>query len=149
MKVLINYRSCRLDVFCKKVFLKFGKTHRKASVPKSLFYYKVAGLRPWRKCFLVKFAKILRTSIFIEHLWWLLLQLWNAHEVIGYVPTEQKFTCSKLTIETLEQGVKYVHVFSPCSGVSIVNFEHVIAGWLQGPLDRGTRKDLWFSSSND
>ena len=31
----------------------------------------------------------------------------------------------KLTIEeTLEQGVKYV-----CSSVSIVNFEHVIAGW--------------------
>ena len=35
-------------------------------------------------------------------------------------------TCSKSTIETLEQGVKYV----PCSNVSIVNFEHVIAGWV-------------------
>ena len=30
------------------------------------------------------------------------------------------FTCSKLTIETLEQGVKYVR-----SGVFIVNFEHI------------------------
>ena len=42
----------------------------------------------------------------------------------GNQPT---FTCSKLTIETLEQGVK--HIFTPCSSVSIVNFEHVIAGW--------------------
>ena len=68
-------------------------------------------------------------------------------------PTQTAFTCSKLTIETLEQGVKCVrkltietwerrqwchsHVFivncrtyfTPCSSVSIVNFEHVIAGW--------------------
>ena len=34
--------------------------------------------------------------------------------------TQPAFICSKLTIETLEQG----------SGVFIVNFEHVIAGWL-------------------
>ena len=34
--------------------------------------------------------------------------------------------CSKLTIETLEQGVKYVQT---CSSVSIVNFEQVNAGW--------------------
>ena len=46
------------------------------------------------------------------------------------------FTCSKLTIKTLEQGVKYVNWrhkivhFKPCSSVSIVvTFEHVIAGW--------------------
>ena len=33
-------------------------------------------------------------------------------------------------VETLEQGVKYVQsYFTPCSSVSIVNFEHVIAGW--------------------
>ena len=31
------------------------------------------------------------------------------------------FTCTRLTKETLEKGVKYVGVF-------IVNFEHVIAG---------------------
>ena len=34
--------------------------------------------------------------------------------------TQPAFICSKLTIETLEQG----------SGVFIVNFEYVIAGWL-------------------
>ena len=40
--------------------------------------------------------------------------------------TQPAFTCSKLTVETLGQGVKYV---TPCSSVSIVNFEHVITGW--------------------
>ena len=33
----------------------------------------------------------------------------------------------KVTIEILEQGVKY---FTPCSSVSIINFEHIIAGWV-------------------
>ena len=33
-----------------------------------------------------------------------------------------------LTIETQEQGVKY---FTPCSTAFIVNFEHVIAGWVE------------------
>ena len=33
------------------------------------------------------------------------------------------FTCSKLTLEALEQG-------TPCSSVSVINFEHVIAGWV-------------------
>ena len=35
------------------------------------------------------------------------------------------FTWSKLTIQTIEEGVKYVQIFS------IVNFEHVIAGWVK------------------
>ena len=52
------------------------------------------------------------------------------------------FTCfylhltafKKLTTETLEQGVKYIQswpwtYFISCSSVSIVNFEHVNAGW--------------------
>ena len=53
------------------------------------------------------------------------------------------FNCSKLTIETLKQGVKYVKslllkhqndanetYFTPCSSASIVNFKHVITGWV-------------------
>ena len=51
-------------------------------------------------------------------------------------------TCSKLTIEILEQGVKYVQkvtIKTPerrqwrCSGVFIVNFEH-ISHLVQGSL---------------
>ena len=41
--------------------------------------------------------------------------------------SQREFTCSKLTIETLEQGVKYVQ---SVSSVSIVNLEHVIADWV-------------------
>ena len=46
--------------------------------------------------------------------------------------TQPAITCSKLTLETLEQGVKYVNNkdtrTTPCSSVSSVNFEQVNAG---------------------
>ena len=73
-------RSSPPEVFCKKGdprnFVKLtGK-----SLCQSLFFNKVAGLRPatllkktlWQRCFLVDFAKFLRT-LFTEHLGWLLL----------------------------------------------------------------------------
>ena len=46
---------------------------------------------------------------------------------------QSAFTCSKLALETLEQGVKYVQsqqYFIPCCNVSIAKFEHVITGWV-------------------
>ena len=43
--------------------------------------------------------------------------------------SQPAFTCSKLTIETLQQGVNFEHILTLCSSVSIVNFEHVIASW--------------------
>ena len=55
--------------------------------------------------------------------------------------SQPAITCSKLTIETLEQGVKYtngvvlvsllltLNIFHTFSSVSIVNFEQVNAGW--------------------
>ena len=61
--------------------------------------------------------------------------------------TQPAITCSKLTIETLEQSceicskltikwrrfgvfiVNFEHILHLCSIVSTVNFEHVIAGW--------------------
>ena len=46
--------------------------------------------------------------------------------------SEPAFTCPKLTIETLEQGVNSgVFIVTPCSSVSIFDSEHVIAGWVQ------------------
>ena len=50
----------------------------------SLFLNKVAGPRPetlikkrlWHRCCPVNFVKFLRTPIFTEHLWWLLLPLY-------------------------------------------------------------------------
>ena len=53
-------------VLTLKNFAKF------ADLCQGLFFNKVAGLRPWRRCFPVNFAKFLRVSFFIEHLWWLL-----------------------------------------------------------------------------
>ena len=43
--------------------------------------------------------------------------------------TQSAITCSKLTIETLEQGVKYVH-----ASVSIVNFEQANSYWVKESL---------------
>ena len=75
-------RSSRPEVFCKKGvlgnFAKFTGKH----LCQSLFFNKVAGLRPatllkkvlWHRCFPVNFAKFLRTPFIIEHLWWLLLK---------------------------------------------------------------------------
>ena len=77
----LPFRSSRPGVFCKKgVLRKFAKITGK-HLCQSLFFNKVAGLRLatslkkrlWHRCFPVNFAKFLRTSFFIEHLWWLLL----------------------------------------------------------------------------
>ena len=43
--------------------------------------------------------------------------------------TQSEFTCSKLPTEILKQGVMLTYL-TPCSNVSIANFEHAIAGWL-------------------
>ena len=67
---------------------------------------------------------------------------------VEFRPAQPAFTCSKLTIETLEQRceicsklpmkttksfgvfiVNFEHISHLCSSVSIANFEHVIAGW--------------------
>ena len=62
-------------------FTKFTGKH----LWQSLFFNKVAGLRPatllkkrlWHRCFPVKFAKFLRTPFLTEHLQWLLLKAPN------------------------------------------------------------------------
>ena len=54
--------------------------------------------------------------------------------------TQPAFTCSKVTIEMLKQDMSHwrrsgvfivnvEHIYTPCSSVSIVNFEQVNAGW--------------------
>ena len=81
VEIFAGYRSSRPEVFCKKDvlqnFAKFTGKH----LCLSLFFNKVADLRPaillkkrlWHRCFVVNFAKFLRTPFFIEYLWWLLL----------------------------------------------------------------------------
>ena len=76
-----SHRSSRPEVLCRKGVLRnFAKLTGK-HLCRSLFFNKVAGLRPgtllknklWRRCFPVNFAKFLRTPILTEHHRWLLL----------------------------------------------------------------------------
>ena len=100
-----NVKSSRSEVFCKKGvlrnFTKFPGKHRR----QSLFFNKVAGLRPvtllkkrlWHRCFPVNFVKLLRTPFIIEHFWWLLLTC--AGVSFEYETTEtpaQVFSCEFL-----------------------------------------------------
>ena len=71
-----NVKSSRSEVFCKKGvlrnFTKFTGKHRR----QSLFFNKVAGLRPvtllkkrlQRRCFPVNFYEIFKNTYFVEHL---------------------------------------------------------------------------------
>ena len=125
-----TYRSSCPEVFCKKGVLRnFAKSTGK-HLCQSLFFNKVAspGL-----------AKFLRTSFFIEHLWWLLLYLpnrralfqqsakhWTSRNQAGIYSfevinggTRTCEICSKLTIKTPERG------YSRHSGVFTVNFGHI------------------------
>ena len=64
--------SCLRPEAATRGFAKFTGKHLR----QGLFLNKVAGLGPatllkrlWRSCFLVNFAKFLRTPFFTEHLW--------------------------------------------------------------------------------
>ena len=79
----MNYRSShRMCSVRKGVLRNFPKITGK-HLCQSLFFNKVAGLRPapllkkrlWHRCFPVNFEKFLRTPFYIEHLWWMLLNL--------------------------------------------------------------------------
>ena len=80
------FRSSRLEVFCKvgvlENFAKFTENH----LWKSLVFNKVTG---WG-CFST------------------LHQFGNCCDLSNAGPTQYAFICSKLAIETLEQGMKYV-----------------------------------------
>ena len=85
-QIFKEHRNSRPKIFCKKVVLRnFTKFIGKRLCRQSLYFNKVAGLRPatllkkrlWHRCFAVKFAKFLRTSFVTEHLRWLLLRAAN------------------------------------------------------------------------
>ena len=80
--------------------------------------------------------------------------------------TQPTITCSKLTVETLEQRceicskltikppkrrqwrrfggfiVNFKHISHLCSSVSIVNFTHVIAGWVKAKPTQGLNQNV-------
>ena len=71
------------EVFYKKRVLRNSAKFTRKRMCQSLFFNKVAGLRCasllkkklWHRCFLVNFAKFLRTPFFIERLWWLVMSI--------------------------------------------------------------------------
>ena len=77
--IRLKGRNSHPDVFCKKGVLRNFADFTGKHLCQSLFFKKVAGpatllkKRLWHRGFPVNFAKFLRTSFIIEHLWWLLL----------------------------------------------------------------------------
>ena len=69
-------RSCHWRCFIKKSVLQNFSKFTEKHLCQSLFFNKVAGLRPvtllkngpWHRCFPVNFAKFLRTPFFIKQL---------------------------------------------------------------------------------
>ena len=64
-----QYRSSRRRVFCRKSVLRNFAKFTGKHLFQSLFFNKVAGLRPalWHRCFSMNFAKFLRTPFLTEH----------------------------------------------------------------------------------
>ena len=68
-------------MFCKNEVLKISSNFTGKHLRQSLFFNTVTGLRPatllkkrlWHMPFPVNFEKFLRTTVFMEHLRWLLL----------------------------------------------------------------------------
>ena len=82
MKILV-FRSSRLEVFCKKVVLRNFTKFTGKYLCQSFFFNKAAGVRSatllkkrlWHMCFPVNFVRFPRISFYIEHFWWLLINL--------------------------------------------------------------------------
>ena len=90
---LAIFRSSHQRCFMKDGVLKNFAKFTEKPLYQSLLFNKAADLRPatlvkkrlWHRCFLMDFAKFLRTSFFIEHLWWLLQH--NLMIFFCFVPT--------------------------------------------------------------
>ena len=84
---VIEFRSSRPEVFCKKGVLRKFTEFAGKHLCQSPFFNKSAGLKPatllkmrlWHRCFPVNFVKLklecLRTPFYIEYLRWLLLRV--------------------------------------------------------------------------
>ena len=112
---ITHYKTSQPEVFCKKDVLRnFAKFTRKHLCP-SLFFNKVAGLRPatllkkrlWHRCFPVNFVKFLRTPFLTEHVRWLLLSLLLI--LIYYSFLHEKSTLCKLLHGLILGGHQWFH----------------------------------------
>ena len=122
-KKYFNFRSSHPEVFCKKGALKnFTKSIGK-HLCQSLFFNKVAGLRPatllkkrlWHRCFPVSFVRFLWTPFLKEHLWWLLLQLedYSSYQakIFSYKLSSSLISATR-TFSYLRKYLQLMHLFS-------------------------------------
>ena len=94
----VRVRSSRQEVFCKKGALRNSTKFIGKHLCQSLFFNKVAGLRPatllkkrlWHRCFLVNVAKFLRTPFLTEHLWRLLLAFQSESTICSFGTSSSK-----------------------------------------------------------
>ena len=107
-----SHRRCSLTKSVLRNFVIFaGK-----KLCRSLFFNKVAGLRPstllkkrlWHRCFPVNFAKFLRSPFVKEYLWWLLLSVLNKPLCVVYY-LKIFFVCPKSIFS--EHYAKFLRVF--------------------------------------
>ena len=84
-------RSSNQRSFIKKMFLKTSQNSWEKHLYRSLFFNKVAGIRPltllkerlWQRCFLVNFAKCLRTLFLQNTSRWVLVSTYD----LVFLPT--------------------------------------------------------------
>ena len=101
------------NIYWIAVYLKYQQTQP----PGDRFCTSIFRIIKWR---LLKQAKLWKIEIiFIKNIFV------DTLNIIDEGQPQPACTCSMLTIETLDQSVKYVQTWI---SVSIVNFEHVIVG---------------------
>ena len=102
----VTYASKAVAKSCsiKKAFLKISQNLQEIACARVSFLKK----RLWHRCFLVNFAKFLRTSFLTEHLRWLLLTFQSESTLYSF-----RTSCSKqaqyLTVKWTKTFWKYNH----------------------------------------
>ena len=87
------------------------------------FYYEHIIIR-WYAKRVYQRAAVSKTVFLWNHVWVV---------IISKTCTQSTFTCSKLTMKTPERCLALLlalNIFTPCSSVSMVNYEHVNADWV-------------------
>ena len=126
IRVPISLRvvSSRAEVFCKKGILRNFAKFTGKHLCQSLFFNKVAGLRPatlsknrlWHRYFTVNFVKFVRTAFLTEHLRWLLLSQSEVHSELSQT-SWWRFCEKKLSTESKKPLLRTIRfwIFDFCN----------------------------------
>ena len=126
-------------MFCKIGFLRNLTKFTGKNLCQSLFFNKVAGLRPatlfkkrfWHKCFPVNFAKFLRTPFLTEHLRWLLLTWeWAFTKILDQ---QVSLDFPNISRELLQGEVYIFNIKKTLIFEIFRNSMKIFRGWIQLP----------------